>query len=297
MQWSIVGNEGGEQWLTVADPSYSKIQSMHSSHPGFAAVTDQVERGETPDESAFDPAEAVREAFRELGERVSVKGSVVYLDGDPIDNSCTKAILRFLDEGVEDWLPLVRFFERVQANPSDESREQLYSFLAANSYTITPDGNIVGYKAVHEVEDGVFRSIWTGQPGDVQVNGEDADARPLQSVGDVVSMQRSQVDPNKFVHCSVGLHVAAYAYASGWFGGHNSPVLRVIVNPADVVSVPTDENAQKMRVSKYRIEAVIDEPDDVALYADEGEVVAVAETDVVTGRFDEDIYDEYDGGW
>lgn len=271
MQYSIVGN-GDDRFITVFDPSYARPQVMHSSQPNFDSVVTLVKDGVLPGESWFDPAETAREAFEALGERVSVRGGVVYLDGDPVDNSCTKAILRWMEDAEQDWQPLVNFFERVQANPSEQSREQLYEFLAANEYTITPDGNIVGYKAVRERDDGSFESIHGGQPGDVQVNGEDAPSKPVQAIGDVVTMARSTVDPDQFAHCSHGLHVAAWGYANGWFGGSSSPVLRVIVNPADVVSVPRDHNAQKMRVCRYTIDAVIDEPDEKVLFVGDGEV-------------------------
>lgn len=275
--FNLIGDTG-DQWLTVFDQGYTKLQSMHSSHPRFASVLERVEAGEYVEESEFDPAEAAREAFEAVGQRVSVKGGLVYLDGDPVDNSCTKAILRFLEDG-EEFTPLVRFFENVQANPSQNSREQLYSFLAANDYTLTQDGLIVGYKAVQARSDGSFESIRAGQPGDVQVNGVDAPERPIQAPGDVVTMARSKVNPDEFVHCSVGLHVAAWPYAAaGGMGGIYSggelarPVLRVLVNPTDVVSVPTDHSAQKMRVCRYTVDAVIDSPDERALFTTLGEV-------------------------
>lgn len=275
MQYSIVGS-GDDQFLTVFDPSYDRPQVIHSSHPGFETVLHVVLNGETPAQSAFDPAEAAREAFEAIGQRVSVRGGTVYLDGDPVDNSCTKAILRWMEDGEQDWEPLVRFFEKVQGNPSENSRSQLYAFLAANDYTITPEGDIVGYKAVREIDGGKFggkfESIRGGEVGDVQVNGEDAASKPVQGPGDVVTMQRSLVDPDEFVHCSVGLHVAAWSYANDLFGGNASPVLRVIVSPTDVVSVPTDHDAQKMRVCKYTVDAVIDEPDERALFTSLGEV-------------------------
>lgn len=271
MKWNEVG-DGEDRIVTVFDPSYTRPQAMHCSHPGYDSVIEQLEAGDLPAESAFNPAERAREAFLELGDRVSVREGQVYLDGDPIDNSCTKAILRWMEYDEQDWVPLVRFFEKVQGNPSENSRNQLYSFLAANDYTLTRRGDIVGYKAVRRRADGQFESIHGGQPGDVQVNGEDAPAKPIQGPGDVVTMARSAVNPDEFAHCSHGLHVAAWSYANGWFGGSSSPVLRVIVSPTDVVSVPNDHDAQKMRVCRYAIDAVIDAPDERALFTRVGEV-------------------------
>lgn len=278
MQYNSVG-DGHDEVLVVFDPSYPRPGTIHSSHPNFDNVLKLVEAGIAPVFSAYDPGEQAREAFEALGDRVTVRGGDVFLDGDPIDNSCTRAILRFMQEDVGDWKPLVNFFEKVQGNPSERSRAQLYSFLAANDYTITDQGDIVGYKTVREIEPGEFESIRGGQPGDVQVNGEDAPAKPRQGPGDVVTMARSTVDPDEFADCSFGLHVAAWSYANGWFGGYSSPVLRVIVSPTDVVSVPNDHGAQKMRVCKYTVDAVIDEPDDRALFTTVGETEPVDDDD------------------
>ena len=62
-------------------------------------------------------------------------------------------------------------------------------------------------------------------------------------------MPRSEVDENPDNHCSSGFHVGAWEYASS-FGER---VVLVEVDPADVVSVPNDYNAQKCRVTKYKV--------------------------------------------
>lgn len=287
VQYTTIGTDG-QEFLSVFSPSYSRPQTIHSSHPNFTKVKAEVEQGITPIESDLDPAELVRGKFEALSERVTVKGGRVYLDGDVIDNSLTKAIVRWMEEGISDYQPLVNFFEKVQTNPSENSREQLYNFLAANDYTIDSDGNIVGYKTVRELGDGRFESIRGGRSGDVQVNGEDAASKPVQSVGDEVTMARSTVNPDELIHCSVGLHVAAWDYANCWFGGCSSPVLRVVVNPRDVVSVPTDHSAQKMRVCRYTIDAVIDQPDERVLFTRLGEVVPEGEEAQLDQNYDDE---------
>jgi bifunctional DNA-binding transcriptional regulator/antitoxin component of YhaV-PrlF toxin-antitoxin module len=62
-------------------------------------------------------------------------------------------------------------------------------------------------------------------------------------------MKRSEVDDDPAVTCSRGLHVAAFPYARDFYP--NGKMMEVKVNPMDVVAVPDDYNAQKMRVCKY----------------------------------------------
>lgn len=65
-------------------------------------------------------------------------------------------------------------------------------------------------------------------------------------------MPRSQVTADSGIGCSAGLHVGTWDYAVT-FLGHDTPVLAVLVSPRDVVSVPTDCDAQKMRVCRYQV--------------------------------------------
>jgi hypothetical protein len=69
------------------------------------------------------------------------------------------------------------------------------------------------------------------------------------NVGDTIEVKRWDVDDNRDNGCSFGLHVGSMDYATTW----GEKTLVVKVNPADVVSVPTDCGCQKCRVSKYEI--------------------------------------------
>ncbi len=189
-----------------------------------------------------------------LSERVAVENGTVFFDGDPIHTTLTDQILRFLRENlpVE---PLVRFWENLAANPSEHSREQLYNWLRNRDFTITDDGCFLAYKGLRED----LGSIHAGPAyvDDVAVSGH-----VPNKVGSVITIQRSYVDPNSFVGCSTGLHAGTWDYASG-FG---RVVVLVEINPRDVVSVPTDCEAQKLRVCRYEILEIIDTELEDALY-------------------------------
>ena len=45
-------------------------------------------------------------------------------------------------------------------------------------------------------------------------------------------------------------------------------MLKVHINPRDVVSVPTDAQGEKVRVCRYRVVEIIDAPETVALEDD-----------------------------
>ena len=78
----------------------------------------------------------------------------------------------------------------------------------------------------------------------------------LNEVGETIEVARRCVDDNKDNHCSYGLHIGSYDYASGW-SGSGGRLLLVEFDPQDAVSVPTDCSYQKLRVSKYKVVADI----------------------------------------
>jgi hypothetical protein len=229
-------------------------QVAGDSHPNFDAIVKAAEDGDPSVIELFDIAATAAQKFQRLSERVTTANGRLYLDGEEIDNALTTQVLRFLDAGVDDWEPLVKFFENVQANPNEHSREHLYRWLDARDFTITPDGLIVGYKGVSVNADGDFVSIHSGK---AIVDGEVKSGQIPNRIGSVIEMPRGQVQFDPGVGCSVGLHVGTYDYASGFGRGG---LLEVHVNPRDVVSVPTDSGDAKMRVCRYVVVNTLDRP-------------------------------------
>ena len=266
VQFSVVGS-AEDAFVTAfipGDPT-PKIASRsgNSQFDAIKALADAAIAGEyvDPDEvrSLFSLADAVAERFETLTDRVIVEGGNVLFDGAVVDNSLAKQIVRFLDEGVEDWEPLVSFMDNVMDNPNEHSREQLYDWLAKRDFTITPDGYIVAYKGVASDGDS-FRSISSGnEPVYVEIEGETSrhTGRIPNPVGATISMDRNLVQHDPAVGCHVGLHVGTYEYAKGFSHG---TVLEVTVNPRDVVSVPTECDWAKVRTCRYTVVNAIDEP-------------------------------------
>lgn len=234
--------------LTVFDPNDNmRPRTIASSHPHFDDALAAVRDGDIPRAiDCIDTEQYVARQLRPLSERVMVSDGNVLFDGEILDNSLTQTILRFLHRG-EDFQPLVAFFEKVMTNVSEYVREQLYAWIADRHLTITRDGNIVAYKGVRRGQEGGFFSI---NQGYAIVDGREHNGAIPNDIGSTVEMPRSSVTDDPAVGCSYGLHCGTWEYAST-FG--RDAVLTVEVNPRDVVSVPTDCSAQKIRVCRYKV--------------------------------------------
>ena len=139
-----------------------------------------------------------------------------------------------------------------KGNVSANSVNELYSFLSYKSLPITPEGNFLAYKGV---KNDFYSS--SGNISTVVVQGKVNEAgNILNTLGSTIEVARRSVDDNKDNHCSFGLHVGSFDYATSW-AGPTGRLLVVEVNPADAVSVPTDCSFQKLRVSKYKVHSDI----------------------------------------
>jgi hypothetical protein len=267
IQYSIVSS-GDDSFVTAFVPGEpAPLVAARSGHPNFEAIIGALVSGEYESNGEivdlFDVSRAVAAKFENLSDRVQVGNGRVLFDGAEIDNSLTKQIVRFLEEGYG-FEPLVAFMENVMDNPQPHSRQQLFNWLENHDFTITDDGMIVGYKGVAKEGDS-YRSISSGTET-VYVDGEPHKGRIPNPVGAVVNMDRSLVQHNPSVGCHRGLHVGTYEYANDFAQG---ALLEVHVNPRDVVSVPTDCNWQKVRTCRYTVVNVIDKPYSTALRLDE----------------------------
>ena len=114
--------------------------------------------------------------------------------------------------------------------------------------TYDEDGYLMLYKGVKSDGKGGYESVASGT---AWVNGEKVVGHIPASVGDVITMPRSEVSDDPNVACHAGLHAAARDYALGY--ARQGTMLTMRVDPADVVSVPADSAQQKMRVCRYEV--------------------------------------------
>jgi len=223
-----------------------KPYTLRSDHPNFKLARQAILDARYDDlESLIDITKSV-ENFVE-GD-IEVKDEVVYYKGHRLHGVVVDKLLEMLRAGMKDSAPLVNFITRLQANPSANSVNELYSFLSYKSLATTHDGMVLGYK-------GVQGNFWssTGNADTIVVQGKTNERHQiLNEVGATIEVARRCVDDNKDNHCSFGLHVGSYDYANNW-AGSDGRLLLVEFDPQDAVSVPTDCNFQKLRVSKYKV--------------------------------------------
>jgi hypothetical protein len=246
-----INHENGRSNLAFVTDSGS-LHVIDSDNPTYSDILDAVLEGdECSAVDLMDAAKAANDKFQKVTDRVAVSGAgVVTFDGDVVDNSLADAIVRAMREGA-DFTNLVLFMENIYQNPRKHSRDNLFDWLRTHAFTITHGGLLVGYKGVSETLGSISRG-----PG--IVNGQPQNGSLDNSVGNVLEMARSSVEHDPARGCSVGLHVGTWEYASS-FG---PKVVKVLVNPRDVVSVPTDCDWQKMRVCRYKVADVLDSPVD-----------------------------------
>ena len=179
---------------------------------------------------------------------IEVKDEVVYYRGHRLHGVVVDKLLEMLRAGMKDSAPLTNFITRLQGNPSANSVNELYSFLSYKALPTTPEGKVLGYKGV---KDDFYSS--TGNADTIVVQGTVNESHQIfNGVGETIEVARRCVDDNKDNHCSYGLHIGSYDYANGWAGSEGR-LLVVEFDPEDAVSVPTDCDFQKLRVSKYRV--------------------------------------------
>lgn len=243
--YHLIQSEEGQRTLTLYFSEGSKV--VRDDHPYFDELLDEVQSS-FPDVGYLaeksDPEKVLAEAFSRLSDRVSVGNGRIYLDGDDVsEGALGKHILRCLETGVQDYAPFVRFLEKLAANPLDHTKHRLYGWLdATGGFTITEDGDIIGYKGVDE--DG--RSV---RSGPAIVDGKRIHGKVPNTPGATIEFPRSEVEHDPSRGCAQGLHIGTWEYASGW----GDRTLRVVFSPTDVVSVPTDSGDQKVRVCRYTV--------------------------------------------
>lgn len=243
-----INHEGGHANLALYLDG--QLYAVGDSHPYWEDILDALRDGDAEAiPELIDLATAASNAFQKVTDRVSVSGGgQVTFDGDVVDNSLADAIVRAMREGDEvSFRGLSLFMENVYQNPRKHSRENLFDWLRTHDFTITPDGMLVGYKGVRD-------DLTSCSSGPGIVNGVPTSGHLDNSIGNVVEMARSEVEHDPGRGCSVGLHVGTWEYASG-FG---PKTLKVLVNPRDVVSVPTDCGWHKMRVCRYKVISAAD---------------------------------------
>lgn len=191
--------------------------------------------------------------------RVTVQAGEVMLDGATIHNAVTRRILDMVSEGF-DAEPLMRFLENLMRNPSKTAVDELYLWLEGTRLPITEDGCFMAYKKVRANYMDFYTGLVLNKPATLMT---DSDLTYIQTPQGnvtvtvehgvtVLCMPRNQVDDARDRTCSQGLHFCSMSYLPAYHGGKGR-ILLVKIDPADVVSIPSDYDNAKGRAWRYQI--------------------------------------------
>ena len=162
---------------------------------------------------------------------VSILGDQLFWKGQELNTSLAARMIQMYQEGfsIE---PMVNFMEHLMQNPSKRAVTELYGFLEHSQLPITPDGCFLAFKKVRAD----YLDVHSGTLDN--------------SVGQIVEMERNQVDDDRHRTCSTGLHFCSQDYLKD-FGGERIMILKI--NPRDVVSIPADYGDTKGRCCRYQV--------------------------------------------
>lgn len=205
-------------------------------------------------------AEAANLKLSQVTDHISTDGVHVYFDNADfhrvqLDEALEDHLVRLLRDSARDeaskrdFKSFCAFAENLYANVDERKRADFVKWLDAQGWlTFTDDGCLVGYRGAQvNKATGVAESI---HEGPAYVDGVYVNGHVPNPDGAVVTMDRSMVENNPSVGCSTGLHVGTYDYACGW---GRDVLLKVKVDPRDVISVPFDCGAQKIRCCRFTV--------------------------------------------
>ena len=217
-----------------------KLHQIPAQHSGFKHLSEYLTTNDAHDEATVLGMLDKREmASRLTAGLVKVVGNDIFYNGKPVRSSLTRKIITMLDTGEEGVTAMARFLNNLMENPSDRSKECLFDFLENFDAPLTEDGHFIAWKYVRSD----FRDAHSGKFDN--------------SPGKTVEMPREEVNPDPNQTCSAGLHVCASSYLGDYYN-RSARVIKVKVNPRDVVAVPNDYGFAKMRVCKYVVLEAVD---------------------------------------
>ena len=220
----------------------STVYPLNRTHSNYDAVIDAVRNN---DEAAIHELCNVSKSIENFAEgKVRVENGHVYYGNLLLEGIIVDRILGFIKHKLP-VQPLLRFINKLYENPSSRAISELYKFLEHKNMPITPSGNFLAYK-------GVQSDYFSKTAGNIEViKGKVVDGKIYNGVGQEIEVKRNQVCDDKDIACSKGLHAGSVSYATDF--GIGGKVVVVEINPADVVSIPTDCQCQKLRACAYKV--------------------------------------------
>ena len=234
------------------------------THPHYAALVECVHAGDADEFVRLVNTGNEIQSWSE-GD-FECRDGYLYFEGEQVASQPTSRVIEMIQQGFPH-KPMLNYLTNLYDNVSERAVQESYTWSSHKGLPITDDGMMVGYKGVrHHTEDTIKVKNGDLHEGDLVDIYTGKTFR--NNVGDVCSMKRRQVCDDHTQGCSSGLHVGTYKYACDWAGNAGVVVL-VKFNPKDIVSVPSDCNCEKMRVSEYEVIAIAREQLEEAVYEDD----------------------------
>jgi len=225
--------DGNSRIVAVGHRNYDKIAE--------ALDIGDVEVLRSPD--LFNVTSAIQDF---VGVDMEVRAGELFFRGKAYCNTLGDEILKQLAAGYAPG-PMLRFLEKCENNPDPASVRQLFGWMKHVGLAMSDDGDVLGFKYV----------IKTSTDSELYKRGvfhTDGWTQKLNyNPGETPEMPRYKVEHDPAKGCAPGLHVGTLSFVKG-----HGTIILVKVNPADVVSVPTDCRAQKLRCCRFYSMELID---------------------------------------
>ena len=210
----------------------NKVENIANDHPNFEAIKTALVNKEY---EGLEELISIPKSLNNFSSgAVTIENGELLLSGKVLHTTLARRVLNLKTEGFP-FEHMLEFVKNLYLNPSNNSIEQLYTFLENKGLPITDDGHFIAYKAVREN----YLDKYSGTISN--------------HIGAVVTMPRNEVADDSTVECSTGLHCGAMEYVNNYGNGDSDKILVVKVNPTDAVSVPRDHDFQKLRVCRYEV--------------------------------------------
>jgi hypothetical protein len=229
-----------------------------TSHPNFEQIRALLADKNTTEEQIKPLIDIPKAIETFTGGNVTVVNGRLFYKGYEVRSSLASLILKFVKEGqAAAARPFELFLEKAFENPDPRAALDLYDWVARSGLPITPEGNILAWKAVRAD----YGSI----------HGNPPLSRFDHHVGNIVQEDRMHCDPDPNRTCSRGLHFCSADYLSNYADGGRR-VVALEISPTDVVAFPKDANGAKGRAWKYKVVGEVP-PDEAASFYPQGRMV------------------------
>lgn len=237
---------GGEVLMTPSDVRLGKLLKLDASHIHYRDILNILDTAdETEVLKLFETKTLDKVVVKANGgdRKIEFTNDYVFFGDYELPPSLGKKLAQLYKSGVRDFTAFDNFLKKLFSNPTKIGYSSVIDYVVTYNLNILPNGNFIAYKGVNS--DG-----WSSHGNTetiVKKGMVDAEGRIFNAINEEVRVDRDQVDMNRDVGCSHGLHVGSYEYAKGFC----SRLLTCEVDPADVCCVPHDLRCAKIRCCAY----------------------------------------------